>query len=101
VRIPVGNDGLCQREADPRKPGKLRSISRVGIQTFIGTERTSLVDGTIAMSVGRAGRQDRQELNLSWSLRRPRGEVPHTLADHRQAEKKEDGFAFGGEHAKR
>jgi hypothetical protein len=52
--------------------------------------------GTIALRGGGSGGKGRKQLNLTGSLSRPGGQVPHDLAGHCQRHEKKEGSTLGG-----
>ena len=83
---PVCNDDLAQREPNPRQPGKLGRAGPVSIDQLTRLERSSLAHGAVALRSGGSRGEGGEELNLTWRLAGPGGEIPHGLTSHCQGE---------------
>jgi hypothetical protein len=98
VRIPVCYDRLGERETHAGQAGQLRRRSGVGIQPLTLTQRPSLPHGAVTLRRGRAGREQREKLDLAWRFTRFGDQIPDSLARNREGNEQEHRSVFGGKH---
>jgi hypothetical protein len=98
--IPISNNDLCQREADPGQPSQFGGGRNVGVNLLTGCERPCLVHGTVTLRrrgpVGERG----EKLNLTRRLPRAGGEKAHALTCHGQRQQQEQRTTLGREHGR-